>query len=203
MKRIIKVCGMTQADNIREVEETGIDMMGFIFYPHSPRCLHTPPSCLPVQAKRVGVFVNDLPEQILSRAEQYRLDYIQLHGNESPDFCRQLLTSGVRLIKAFSAFKATEKGATLPYEGICDYFLFDTPTPQYGGSGEQFDWSVLHDYTGNTPFLLSGGIGLHSIRAIRQFHHPLLAGFDLNSRFETSPGIKDVGLIRQFLSLLP
>ena len=203
MTPLIKVCGMTEAENIRNVEQLGVDMIGFIFYPKSPRCLCEIPEYLPVQAKRVGVFVNENKEDILMYADRFGLNYIQLHGNESPEYCRSLRSNGLHLIKAFSISQPKDLTEVSAYKGLCDYYLFDTKTPQYGGSGNQFDWSLLNlCYSGTTPFLLSGGINPYSVKAIQEFHHPRLAGIDINSRFETSPGIKDVARIEKFLRAL-
>lgn len=202
MTPLIKVCGMTEAENIRDVEELGVDMIGFIFYPKSPRCLCEMPEYLPVKARRVGVFVNESKENILVYADRFGLQYIQLHGTESPEYCRSLRSSGLHLIKAFSISLPKDMLAISAYKGLCDYYLFDTKTPQYGGSGNQFDWNLLHRYNGNTPFLLSGGINPYSVKAIREFHHPKLAGIDINSRFETAPGIKDVERIEKFMQEL-
>lgn len=200
MTPLIKVCGMTEAENIRNVEQLGVDMIGFIFYPKSPRCLCQMPEYLPVHAKRVGVFVNENKEDILMYADRFALNYIQLHGNESPEYCRSLRSNGLHLIKAFSISQPKDLTEVSAYKGLCDYYLFDTKTPQYGGSGNQFDWSLLNRYySETTPFLLSGGINPYSAKAIREFHHPRLAGVDINSRFETSPGIKDVERIERFL----
>lgn len=196
---IIKVCGMTEAENIRAVEQLGVEMIGFIFYPKSPRYVYEMPAYLPVHAKRVGVFVNESKENVLMYADRFALDYVQLHGNESPEYCRSLYNSGLHLIKAFSISQPKDITAVLDYKGVCDYYLFDTQTPQYGGSGNQFDWNLLHRYGGTTPFLLSGGINSYSAKAIKEFHHPQMAGIDLNSRFETAPGKKDVERIRKFL----
>lgn len=202
MNSIIKVCGMTEANNIRAIEQLGVDMIGFIFYPKSPRCLCEKPQYLPLRAKRVGVFVNESKENILMYTDRFSLNYIQLHGNESPDYCRTLHNNGLRLIKAFSISLPKDLFDVSDYDGLCDYYLFDTKTPQYGGSGNQFDWNILHRYNGSTPFLLSGGINPYSVKAIKEFHHPRLAGIDLNSRFETAPGLKDVERIEIFLKEL-
>lgn len=150
---IIKVCGMTEAENIRNVEQLDVDMIGFIFYPKSPRCLCEMPAYLPVHAKRVGVFVNENKDDILMYTDRFALDYIQLHGNESPEYCRSLCNNGLHLIKAFSIAHPKDLAAVSAYKGLCDYYLFDTKTPQYGGSGNQFDWNLLLRYTGMTPFL--------------------------------------------------
>ncbi|WP_018668373.1 phosphoribosylanthranilate isomerase [Bacteroides gallinarum] len=196
---IIKVCGMTEAENIRSVEQLGIDMIGFIFYPKSPRYLYEMPEYLPTRAKRVGVFVNESKENIMIYADRFALDYIQLHGNESPEYCRSLRNNGMRLIKAFSISQPKDLTSISAYKGLCDYYLFDTKTSQYGGSGNQFDWNLLYRYSGTTPFLLSGGINPYSIKAIKEFHHSKLAGIDINSRFETVPGKKDTERIKKFL----
>ena len=201
-KYLIKVCGMTQADNIRETEELGVDLIGLNFYPKSPRCLCQMPDYLPRKARRVGVFVNQPKEEVTMYADRFGLDYLQLHGTESPGYCRTLQSHGFRLIKAFAIAQAKDLPATQAYEGLCDYFLFDTKTPKYGGSGEQFDWTLLQHYHGETPFLLGGGINAYSAKAIRAFRHPRLAGVDLNSRFELSPGVKDVERLRRFLQEL-
>ena len=196
---IIKVCGMTDGENIRQTEELGVDFIGFIFYPRSPRFLFEMPTYLPVRSRRIGVFVNESKDNILMYADRFGLDYIQLHGNESPEFCHNLQAAGMKLIKAFSIATPRDLSSVSAYEGLCQYYLFDTKTPQYGGSGNQFDWTLLNRYTGNTPFLLSGGINQYSAAAIRNFHHPRLAGVDINSRFESSPGLKDIGRIQTFI----
>lgn len=202
MSLLIKVCGMTEAENIRHIEQLGVDMIGLVFYSQSPRCLCQMPKYLPTHAKRVGVFVNESKENILMYTDRFELDYIQLHGNESPEYCRSLHRAGLHLIKAFAISHPRDLTAVSTYNSLCDYYLFDTKSPQYGGSGNQFDWNLLHRYNGSTPFLLSGGINPYSAKAIREFHHPRLSGIDLNSRFETAPGIKDAEHIACFLKKL-
>ena len=133
MSPLIKVCGMTEAENIRNVELQGVDMIGFIFYPKSPRCLCQMPGYLPACAKRVGVFVNESKENILMYTDRFGLDYIQLHGHEAPEYCRSLRNAGLHLIKAFSILLPKDLLAVSAYNGLCDYYLFDTKTPQYGG----------------------------------------------------------------------
>ncbi|MGN0048368.1 MAG: phosphoribosylanthranilate isomerase [Bacteroides sp.] len=200
MKPIVKVCGMTDAANIRQVESLDVDLLGFIFYPRSPRCVCSLPDYLPTRARRVGVFVNATQDEVVQQAARFGLHYIQLHGHESPDYCRSLHDScGLPLIKAFAISDASDLQATSAYEGICRYFLFDTKCQAYGGSGRTFNWNLLQQYEGHTPFLLSGGIGPTSAPDLCDLRHPLLAGIDLNSRFETTAGIKDVALLRQFL----
>ena len=135
-------------------------------------------------------------------ADRFGLDYIQLHGNESPEYCRSLRQQGLQLIKAFSIASPKDLNSISAFEGICSYYLFDTKSEKFGGSGNQFDWNLLHRYQGHTPFLLSGGINQYSTQAIKQFHHPRLAGIDINSRFEKSPGLKDVTRIKNFLQTI-
>lgn len=198
---IIKTCGMRDADNIRAVSELGIDWMGFIFWAPSSRYVSEKPTFLPTRQKRVGVFVDARIEEVKSKADEYALDLIQLHGSESPAFCEWLkANSRQQLIKAFNIATQEDLQQTIPYEGLVDYFLFDTKAKMVGGNGTQFDWSVLSAYQGNTPFLLSGGIGPDDAEKVRNFHHPQLAGIDLNSRFELSPALKDIEKLKQFIT---
>ena len=194
---IIKVCGMREADNIREVEMLGIDMMGFIFWPKSSRFASQRPDYLPKNVKRVGVFVDEDPEQVKRLADDYDLDYIQLHGHESPSYIFQL--GGLHIIKVFNISTAEDLLQAQPYEGIVDYFLFDAKGKSVGGNGEKFNWDVLSAYNGSTPFLLSGGIGPDDATNVKAFHHPKCIGIDLNSRFELSPGLKDVAKLKEFM----
>ena len=201
--KLIKVCGLCEVDNIREVEQLdGVDLAGFIFYPKSPRYVYERPSYLPTKVRRVGVFVNENKETIRMYADRFELEYIQLHGHESPAYCRSLGKDGLKIIKAFSIAHAVDLKHVYEYEDACELFLFDTKCKQYGGSGNQFDWNLLNAYTGYTPFLLSGGINQYSAPALNEFRHPSLAGYDLNSRFELRPGVKDIERLRQFLTLL-
>jgi len=198
---IIKTCGMRDADNIRAVSELRIDWMGFIFWAPSSRYVSEKPSFLPTRQKRVGVFVDARIEEVRSKVDEYALDLIQLHGSESPAFCERLkANSRQQLIKAFNIATQEDLEQTIPYEGLVDYFLFDTKAKMVGGNGTQFDWSVLSAYQGNTPFLLSGGIGPDDAEKVRNFHHPQLAGIDLNSRFELSPALKDIEKLKQFIT---
>lgn len=268
----VKVCGMRDAENIHEVEALGIDWMGFIFWPKSKRYVSKLPEYMPVHAKRVGVFVDEDIEQVKRIAEDYALDIIQLHGHESPDYVRSFnaqastldprlsslnpqpsaldpqpstLNSKPSIIKAFNIATAADLEATKPYEGIVDYFLFDTRCPLCGdivaaphleaaaphpsidtlplgastlspgidalpgGTGQQFDWSILSAYDGSTPYLLSGGIGPDDAPRLRAFlgvgsgsAAAKCIGIDLNSRFELSPSLKNVTALRRFLRSL-
>ncbi len=193
---------MRDGDNIRRIEAMEVDWLGFIFYPGSPRCIESMPGYMPQRAKRVGVFVNQDKAEIEVITDRFSLDYIQLHGKESPEYCQNLRLAGKKVIKAFPIKTVRDIGATTGYEGCCNYFLFDTKCEQHGGSGCQFDWEILSAYTGQTPFLLSGGINQYSARALKELQHPMLAGFDINSRFEISPGMKDPERIQFFLNEL-
>ena len=191
---------MREAENIREVEALGIDLMGFIFWEKSSRYISKRPAYLPTKCKRVGVFVDEDIESVKRIADDYALDYIQLHGHESSDYCAQL--QGLHLIKAISVSSRNDIATYKTYEGLVEYFLFDTKCPSVGGSGQQFDWSVLSAYDGSTPFLLSGGIGPDDAEPIKSFHHPQCIGIDLNSRFELAPGLKDVIKLQAFIKEL-
>jgi len=196
---------MRDAENIRDVESLGINLMGFIFWPRSSRYVAERPAYMPTKCKRVGVFVDETIETVCRLAADYALDYIQLHGHESPDYIRTL-NAQCSVIKAFNIATAADLAQTAPYVGLVDYFLFDTKGPSVGGNGEKFDWSILSAYDGSTPFLLSGGIGpddaesLSSYLSVLDSRHCI--GIDLNSRFERSPGLKDVATLRRFLTQL-
>ena len=195
---MVKVCCMRDADNIREVDALGIDMMGFIFWPKSSRYVSERPAYLPQRAQRVGVFVDEDVEQVRRTAADYALDYIQLHGAERPAYVGQLREW--RIIKAFNIATVHDFAQTKPYEGLVDYFLFDAKGKSVGGNGEKFDWDVLQAYAGGTPFLLSGGIGPDDAERVKAFHHPQCVGIDLNSRFEKEPGLKDIIKLKTFLN---
>ncbi|KAA6331569.1 N-(5'-phosphoribosyl)anthranilate isomerase [termite gut metagenome] len=193
---------MREAGNIREIERIGADMIGFVFYPESLRYVEKTPEYLPQYAKRVGVFVNEKFETIQTTVIRFGLHYVQLHGEESPEYCWLLHQSTIPVIKAFSISQEKDLQTVGRYEGLCDYYLFDTKCNGYGGSGKSFDWNMLNGYKGQTPFLLSGGISMNSIEAWKSFKHPQLTGIDINSRFEISPGVKDVKSIKKFLNTL-
>jgi phosphoribosylanthranilate isomerase len=207
---LIKVCGMREPGNIEQVAAiSGVDLIGLIFYDRSTRYVDsadTAPSVASLTTvKVVGVFVNAIPEEVAEKCKEYRLDYVQLHGIETPEYLislRKQLLGKVKIIKAFPIQNAEDLKLVSGYEGRCDYFLFDTKTSGYGGSGEAFDWSILQQYKGFTEFLLSGGISPDSLEALSRFQHKLCAGVDLNSRFETTPGIKNIPLLKEFVQQL-
>ena len=228
---IIKVCGLRETENIREVSNLGVDLLGFIFWPESPRFVRMISSQAGImpdyseerlrkakagnpetdaqayqQISRVGVFVDDMPQNIVTRVYNYGLDYVQLHGDESPTMIENLrrtlepdIKPGIKIIKAFGIETADDLSQCEAYEGLADLFLFDTKTPAKGGSGKAFDWSILSAYQGHTPFLLSGGIGPDDVQKIKSFRHPQFIGIDLNSRFEIEPGVKDIGKLKTFI----
>lgn len=219
---VIKVCGMRDAQNIREVSQLGVDMIGMIFYPKSPRYVEMQSShagIIPDYVKediniksakspaRVGVFVDDMVQNIVTRVVNYHLDYVQLHGNEPREMCENLrltldpdIRPGIKIIKAISVSDASDIQKYKEYVGAVDLFLFDTKCKTVGGSGQQFDWQVLEQYDGEIPFLLSGGIGPEDASRLHAFHHPKCIGIDLNSRFEIKPGVKDVEKLKGFLN---
>ena len=214
---IIKVCGMRSADNIRAVEQLGVDWLGFIFWPRSSRYVEERPSYLPTKAKRVGVFVDASVDEVLSHISDYDLDAVQLHGHESPDYIRTLRsclafqTDGtsqtnscfpVVIIKAISIATSEDTDNYRNYEGLVDYFLFDTKCHTIGGSGLQFDCSRLADSGGPTPLLLGGGVGPDDAHRISTVHHPRCSGTELNSRFEIKPALKDFTALQGCFSLL-
>lgn len=207
---------MRDADNIRDISALGVDMIGLIFYPPSPRYVQQfssgagiIPDYAPDMGKtplRVGVFVDDMPQNIVTRVYNYKLDYIQLHGNEPRETLENLratidpdIKPKIKIIKAISVSSAEDINKYKEYVGAADLFLFDTKCKTVGGSGEQFDWQVLQAYDGDVPFLLSGGIGPDDAERVRNFHHPKCIGIDLNSKFEIEPALKDVEKLKQFL----
>ena len=207
---------MRDADNIRDISALGVDMIGLIFYPPSPRYVQQfssgagiIPDYAPDMGKtplRVGVFVDEMPQNIVTRVYNYKLDYIQLHGNEPRETLENLratidpdIKPKIKIIKAISVSSAEDIKKYKEYVGAADLFLFDTKCKTVGGSGEQFDWQVLQAYDGDVPFLLSGGIGPDDAERIKNFHHPKCIGIDLNSKFEIEPALKDVEKLKQFL----
>ena len=217
---MIKVCGMREAENIRAVEALGVDLVGFIFYDKSSRYVgmlpsragNTPDYVAPSLAAgaspgRVGVFVDDMAQNIITRVYTFDLDYVQLHGAETPLFIDNLRATvdpdihpGIKIIKTLSINSSKDFGRWRIYKNHVDMLLFDAKCATRGGSGEKFDWSLLDAYDGDIPFLLSGGIGPEDAAAVGAVSHPMFAGIDLNSRFETAPALKDVGRLSKFIN---
>ena len=189
---------MRDSENIRAIEQTKADLMGFIFHPKSPRFVASLPEYMPKNQKRVGVFVNASLEQILAKAQKFSLEYIQLHGDEPPAFCSELKNRGLKVIRA-QRIANTDDIIRAESYNMADLMIFDTKTELYGGSGKKFNWQLLENYKGCVPFLLSGGIRSDTFEEIKAFFHPQFAGIDLNSGFEISPALKDVGKLNNFI----
>lgn len=204
----VKICGMRDPDNIMEIAKLRPDYMGFIFYPPSPRyCGDMEPGCvrsLPNGITPVAVTVDMSLNEVLSLVERYGFKAVQLHGNESPDYCHYIRQRGAKVIKAISVGDDISVVSDMAdrYKGAVDLFVLDTLSPSKGGSGRKFDWEMLKDMDMPCDYLLSGGISPGDAIAIKQLRLPVLTGVDLNSRFETSPGIKSTDLLKKFIHQL-
>ena len=200
----LKVCGMRLPDNIKALSDLAPDYMGFIFWEHSKRFVSTPTPYLPVSIKKTGVFVDAPLKYISDIREKHKLQALQLHGNESPDFCQKLQTKGIEIIKTFTIDNAFDFSVLNQYDSVCDYFLFDSKGELPGGNGYHFNWSVLREYPSAKPFFLSGGIGPEDkseIKSIISLNLPIYA-IDINSKFEIEPGLKNIELIKKFKAKL-
>jgi phosphoribosylanthranilate isomerase len=197
---------MRDPENISQALELEPDFIGFIFYNKSPRYVGQqwsgPGADFPSTTKKVGVFVNADIIQVKFLAYKYELDCLQLHGYESPDYCRNLFASGYEIIKVISPHNITDNQYLSAYKPWVHYFLFDTPTEQYGGSGHTFNWSMLEDYDNEKPVFLSGGISLNNINDVVTLNKLNLAVVDINSCFETRPGLKDISKLKEFKTKL-
>lgn len=203
----IKVCGVTTTGQLEELDKMGIDYAGLIFYEKSPRYALSKlrskaVAGLTLQLHKVGVFVNASENDIMTQIELYELDYVQLHGSETPTFCNHI-SNHVKVIKAF---RIDEQNSHIdwmvkPYEEVCDFYLFDKGSAGiYGGTGKKFDWHLLEKATIGKNFFLSGGIGPEDAEAVKKFEHPYFYGVDINSKFEIEPGIKNIKLVEEFKS---
>jgi phosphoribosylanthranilate isomerase len=219
MSRLVKICGLRDPENIREVLKLNPDFAGLIFHPASPRCvtdldslrflnqINPPvhiitantsqtPGTPTARTKVIGVFVDPEVRNILEITKVLHLDAIQLHGSETPETCKAIREIGFMIIKAFGIKPGFDFTSISAFDESVDYFLFDTASSKHGGTGLQFDWALLDEYQGKTPWILSGGISPET----NEFPtHKLMAGVDLNSRFEIAPGIKDIGLLKKFI----
>ena len=196
----IKVCGMRNVDNISELLKLTPDYIGFIFYDKSKRFVTDFPQVeISSSIKKTGVFVNETIDEVLRKVLDFQLDTVQLHGDESVDYCKELNSkSPIDIIKAFSVDENFDFRSTQDYESHCDLFLFDTKGKEYGGNGLKYDWSILKKYEGETPFLLSGGINENDVETIRRFQHSRFVGVDLNSGFEDAPSQKNIQKLKEF-----
>ncbi|WP_338873962.1 phosphoribosylanthranilate isomerase [Spirosoma sp. SC4-14] len=200
----IKVCGLRDAENLKEIAALGPDFVGFIFYDQSPRFVgeelnEEVVKALPRSIRKVGVFVNASPDYILRNVKKYDFQYVQLHGNETPEYCRSLRNRGISLIKAFRVDEGFNFSMLNNYKAHCDFFLFDAKGDQPGGNGVTFDWSILSRYDNEKPFFISGGIGLNNLDQLDTLKGMKLYGVDVNSQVEVSPGIKDVAKVKELI----
>ncbi len=205
----IKVCGMRHSDNIKELVKLSPDYIGFIFYKKSKRFVADFPEVeIPKGIKKVGVFVNETIDEIRNKVNKYNLQAVQLHGDETPIFCKELKCQFERsrelmIIKAFAVNAAFDFNETKPYQDSCDVFLFDTKGNDYGGNGIKYDWNILKKYKGKTPYLLSGGISENDVEPILSFMKGQAfnqcLGVDVNSGFEDSPANKNIEKLKIFL----
>ncbi|MCX6253631.1 MAG: phosphoribosylanthranilate isomerase [Bacteroidia bacterium] len=196
---------MREPKNVLEVAELKPDLMGFIFYPDSPRYaagILDPEilSRVPPYIRKAGVFVNTDFEEITGTVNKYSLDIVQLHGKESPELCRRLREKGIKVIKAFNIMESDNLRICSEFITCTNYFLFDVLTSNYGGSGNRFDWKILDKYDLGHPFFLSGGITPRDVKSILEITNPAFYGIDLNSRFEVKPGFKDIIALKKFIS---
>jgi phosphoribosylanthranilate isomerase len=197
----LKICGMGEPRNIVRVAALNPNYLGFIFYEKSLRFANNLSvevlNNLPPNIEKVAVFVNETVEKIITIAEKYHIHTLQLHGNESPDFCLQLRQKGYTIIKAFNVATQEDIAKIELYLAVIDFALLDAKGKEAGGNGITFDWQLLDFYTFDKPFFLSGGIGLSNIAQVKTLTHPQLYAIDVNSKFEISAGLKDVDLLQQ------
>ena len=200
----IKVCGLTHINNLRDIANLGVDYFGLIFYAPSARCIYRHLSSselvkISEMKNTVAVFVNEDEIKMKELARACHINTIQLHGNECPELCKRI-SEEFSVIKAISVGHKNDFAEIKNYVHACDYFLFDTKTPDYGGSGKKFNWNLLDSYHENIPFFLSGGIHPDDAATINSIAHPMLYGIDLNSQFEIKPGIKDTSKLKKFIN---
>ena len=194
----LKVCGMREVTNIKSVLALKPDLMGFIFYPKSKRFV----DALSLEdidfgtTQKVGVFVNEKLNSLTEKVKKFDLDYVQLHGDESPSYLAAVKYLGVKVIKVFRILDQLPIDQILAFEQEADYFLYDTLSLEYGGSGKNFQWNILNESPSSKPFWLSGGVSIESLKALGLIDHPGLTGIDVNSKFEDQPGMKNIELLR-------
>ncbi len=199
----LKICGMRDADNMAQLSPLGLDYMGFIFYSKSPRFVgsdFTIPTSFPSSISRVGVFVNESVNEIITNAKKSSLSHIQLHGSEGTEVCAALKDVGLNVIKVFSVDEQTDFSITKPYEAVSDFFLFDTKGKYYGGNAQVFNWKLLERYDQSVPFFLSGGLSPENISSVSELSDMNIYALDVNSGVEYSPGLKDISFVKQLLA---
>jgi phosphoribosylanthranilate isomerase len=206
----VKVCGMRDTENIRGLLALNPDFVGFIFYDKSPRFVGDKLDeelvrSFPKNVKKVGVFVNATQATIIEKVRKYGLDYVQLHGEELPNFCRDLQLKGINVIKAFAVSEGFNFMMLNNYKPWCDFFLFDTKGENKGGNGLTFDWSILNRYDNEKPFILAGGIDSQNIEEViklKEERKLRMIGIDVNSKFEVAPALKDLDKVYELLRVL-
>jgi len=199
----LKVCGMKYPDNVSAVAALMPDYLGFIFYKPSKRyCGETLSpefvKTLPASIIKTGVFVNESLEEVLCICSDYEFKAVQLHGHETPDFCLSCKKSGLEVIKVFHVGETMDWSILEHYKKVTDYFLFDTKTPEYGGSGNRFNWEILKEYDNEMPLFLSGGVDESILNELNTLSAVNMYALDVNSQFELEPGLKDVDRIKNF-----
>jgi phosphoribosylanthranilate isomerase len=203
----LKVCGMKYPENIVDVAILKPDYMGFIFYPKSVRFVNIHQVRETIKALRkdifkVGIFVNHPSSEVIEICQSLQLDFAQLHGTESPEYASEIKATGIGIIKVFHMDNSFDWNQVQIFSPIADFFLFDTSSNFYGGSGTKFDWELLARYHYKTPFFLSGGIDVDDIPQIKKLNHPKIWGIDINSRMESSPGFKNIDRVQTFINEL-
>jgi len=204
----VKICGMKHAGNITEVSLQEPDFMGFIFYAGSPRFVSLEEIKIALdqkwngRIKKVGVFVNEPMANLEKIYHEIKLDYAQLHGDETLEYIKELRSIGMKIIKAFRISNDFDWSLSNDFVSDCDFFLFDTASVRYGGSGQKFNWKLLENYKHNRPFFLSGGIEISDIEQIKKLSIPELFGIDANSKLEIKPGLKDVDQVKILINEL-
>lgn len=203
----IKVCGMKYESNINAVSSLQPDYLGFIFYPKSKRFVGVEFDKNDIQhinkdIKKTAVFVNAYSHEIKEFSQIYGFRVLQLHGEETPEFCAELKQAGYTIIKAFGISNDFDFAILNQYINNVNFFLFDTKTDSYGGSGKVFDWEILKSYNLNIPFFLSGGLDINNLATVKSINHPQLFGVDLNSKFEEEPGLKNIEMLEEAFELI-
>ena len=201
----IKVCGLKVPENIKAVAALNPEFAGFIFYGPSPRFIDeltlAALNQVPSHIKKTAVFVNESKEKASQLIDQYHFDAIQLHGDESPEFC-SYFKGKVPVLKAFGIGEDFDFSQLDAYQNGVDFFLFDAKTPIHGGSGKTFNWNILNNYKLDIPFFLSGGLSLENLEEVKYISHPQFYGVDLNSKFEIEPGLKDISKLEKAFDII-
>lgn len=203
----IKICGIQNRENLQQIVALEPDYLGFIFYPKSkryvlPHLVEEDFKSVPSSIKKIGVFVNESSSNIQGYVEKYNLDGIQFHGDETPEEVAVFKNAGLEIFKAFGLNDDFNFSQLEKYEEVVDHFLFDTQSPQYGGTGIQFNWKILENFTSQKSFLLSGGIGIEELEEVLTLSNWPIHAVDLNSRLEISPGMKDIDKVKNAIKIV-